>query len=96
MNHIGTLASSPYQADTGQAHAQAQARQSMLTHNATMEGRISGSGMLNSSRTVLSMAVETAVNGYIVIINGERYIAHKPAEITELLMNRLATTHLEG
>ena len=96
MNHIGTIASAPYQADTGQVHAQAQARQSMLTHNATMEARISGSGMLNSSRTVLSMAVETAVNGYIVIINGERFIAHKPVEITELLMNRLAAAHLEG
>lgn len=80
MSHVGAIASSP----------------SMLTHTSTMEARVSGSGILGSSRTILSMAVETAVNGYIVIINGERYIAHKPAEITELLMKRLAAAHLEG
>lgn len=92
MNNVGNISSTSYQPDISLA----QARPSMLTHTSTMEGRISGSGTLNSSRTLLSMVVETAVNGYIVIINGERFIAHKPDEITELLMKRLATAHLEG
>ena len=53
------------------------------------------SGTLNASRTIISMSVETAVNGYIVILNGERFIAHKPSEVTELLTKRIATAHLE-
>lgn len=61
--------------------------------------RLDSSGALGigsiTNRTIVTMTVETAVNGYIVVINSERFIAHKPDEITELLMKRLATAHLE-
>jgi hypothetical protein len=41
------------------------------------------------------MEVHNAVNGYVVRINGETFIAHTPADISDLILKRLAISNLE-
>lgn len=92
---------SPYPSTQQDMLAQQRAQQAslannaMITHSNILGSAVSISGTLNASRTIIAMSVETAVNGYIVILNGERFIAHKPSEVTELLTKRIATAHLE-
>jgi hypothetical protein len=50
---------------------------------------------LYPGNTVISMEVHNAVNGYVVRINGETFIAHTPADISDLILKRLAISNLE-
>lgn len=50
---------------------------------------------IRADNTIISMEVQNAVNGYVVRINRETFIAHTPTDISDLVLKRLAIHSLE-
>jgi hypothetical protein len=99
-----------YQNDTSQQQAKAYndaiSAQGRMTIGSSGPAGIAGSlgahttniavgKSLYPGNTVISMEVHNAVNGYVVRINGETFIAHTPADISDLILKRLAISNLE-